>query len=79
MNVGPASNIFDGIRHTLRMYTFPHWVLFGIFGVLPDIDHLVDEGFSRSLHIPMLVVAWLLCCAYIAHSHRLSHISRIGL
>lgn len=73
MDAGIANNILDRIRYPVRMYSFLDWTLLGICGIVPDIDHLGTPEFARCLHIPMLVVAWLLCIAYIARSYRLFH------
>jgi len=68
-----TEKIFHGLFPELygSLYVHPLFILclFGVVGVLVDVDHLVSRYFkmSRPFHIPVLFIIWVCVFCYGAH------------
>lgn len=68
-------NVAFGPDHTVRKYTFPILLFFGLAGVLIDLDHLIIQQTQmvRPLHLPYFFVVWIIGICYYAYIHRRVH------
>jgi len=67
--------LWNRIHHKVRVYSFPIFCVYGISGVLIDLDHVIGKEIqiSRPLHLPYLIIVGIICISYHTYHHRRFH------
>ena len=70
-----SRTIVYGIPGSMRKYTLLVILLFGLAGILVDLDHflVVQIQLSRPLHIPYFIGFWIVGICYFTHVYRCLH------
>ena len=68
-------NLSFGPCDSMRKYTLFVLLLFGLAGVLIDLDHFIVEETQmvRPLHLPIWITLWVVCICYYAYINRRFH------
>ena len=69
------SGLVFGTHNSMRVYPFLIFCVFGLAGVLVDLDHFVSPALkvSRPLHLPYLIIVGCICIGYHTYVHRWFH------
>jgi len=76
-----SRQIFTGICYKERKYTLFIFCIFGLAGVLPDLDHFIVSqiGMGRGLHLPLFFAIWIVSIYYYTHTDRRFHKYSVGV
>jgi len=74
-------SIIFGPSSSTRKYTLLILLLFGLVGILCDLDHLIIEQtrMVRPLHIPYFVGFWIIGVCYLSFLYRRFHKSCVNI